>query len=194
MLEGWYGKIIGAFLGYLIGRGLLGAIIGFILGHQYDVATARRRRELGSGADGAAQITGDPNALRPYAVFQEALAQLVPAEYARVRLEGPDRPPAWTDLLGWLARDQRCRYTHHAHWRHPDAETGVAALSRKCAADQGLAAPAQDRLIQAAAALTAMAAPCFSPICSRQSRRERSALTPAPKEQPPRKLSGKRTA
>jgi hypothetical protein len=74
-------------------------------------------------------LLGDPNTLRPYAVFLEALSQLVPAEYARVRLEGPDRAPAWTDLLGWLARDQRCRYTHHAHWRHPDAESGVAALS-----------------------------------------------------------------
>src|ERR1700722_3385232 len=49
-------------------------------------------------------------------------------------------------------------------------------------------------VIDAAAALTALVRPCFSPICSRQSRRERSAQTPAPKEQPPRKLSGKRTA
>ena len=34
----------------------------------------------------------------------------------------------------------------------------------------------------------------FSYLCSRQSRRERPAKMPAPKEQPPRKLSGKRTA
>ena len=44
MLEGWYGKIIGAILGAIIGRGLLGAIIGLVLGHQFDVAGARNRR------------------------------------------------------------------------------------------------------------------------------------------------------
>jgi hypothetical protein len=80
-------------------------------------------------ADDWTALLGDNAALRPYAAFQEALADLVPADFARVRLEGPDRPPAWTDLLGWLARDQHCRYTHHAHWRHADAESGVAALS-----------------------------------------------------------------
>jgi DnaJ like chaperone protein len=69
MLEGWYGKLIGAILGYLIGRGLLGAIIGFILGHQYDVANARRRRELGGGTDGAAQVSRDRNEL-PRAFFE----------------------------------------------------------------------------------------------------------------------------
>src|SRR5215210_8533931 len=75
-------------------------------------------------------------------------------------------------------------------------------VSRKCTADQGLAAPAASgmsgagasevvsavqreitnfrkgrpaSLIDAAAALTALAWLCFPPICSRQSRRERSA-------------------
>src|SRR5204862_6520427 len=43
------------------------------------------------------RLLGDAAALRPYAAFQEALNHLVPAEFARVRLEGPDRPPSWTD-------------------------------------------------------------------------------------------------
>jgi DnaJ like chaperone protein len=46
MLEGWYGKIIGAIVGAIIGRGLLGAIIGLIIGHQFDLAS---RRQRGSG-------------------------------------------------------------------------------------------------------------------------------------------------
>ena len=49
MLAGWYGKIIGAILGYIIGRGLLGGIVGFVLGHQFDVAGQRLRRGTGSG-------------------------------------------------------------------------------------------------------------------------------------------------
>src|ERR1700761_6877523 len=64
--------------------------------------------------------------------------------------------------------------------------------------DQGFAAPAQQRVTtavdNAAAALTALGRPWFLAACSRMSRRERSASMPAPKEQPPRKLSGKRTA
>jgi DnaJ like chaperone protein len=49
MLEGWYGKIIGAILGAIIGRGLLGAIVGLIIGHQFDLA-ARRQRGPGQGS------------------------------------------------------------------------------------------------------------------------------------------------
>jgi DnaJ like chaperone protein len=41
MLQGWYGKIIGAILGFIVGRGFLGAIIGLVLGHQFDVAGTR---------------------------------------------------------------------------------------------------------------------------------------------------------
>ena len=40
---GWQGKIIGALLGLLVGRGLLGAIVGFVLGHFYDRAAASER-------------------------------------------------------------------------------------------------------------------------------------------------------
>ena len=37
MLDGWYGKLIGAIAGYLVGRGWLGALVGLVLGHQFDV-------------------------------------------------------------------------------------------------------------------------------------------------------------
>ncbi len=55
MLEGWYGKIIGAILGFIIGRGFLGAIVGMVLGHQFDIASKRGpsgRRRLGNGGGG----------------------------------------------------------------------------------------------------------------------------------------------
>jgi DnaJ like chaperone protein len=58
MLAGWYGKIIGAILGYLIGRGLLGAIVGLVLGHQFDVAAQRRSGGLKGPLGGGAARTG----------------------------------------------------------------------------------------------------------------------------------------
>ena len=42
---GWYGKVIGAVLGAIVGRSWLGAIIGLLIGHQFD-----RRRDSGAGA------------------------------------------------------------------------------------------------------------------------------------------------
>jgi DnaJ like chaperone protein len=60
MLEGWYGKIIGAILGYIVGRGLLGAIVGLVLGHQFDAAG--RRNRVGRSPDGGG--AGDPAELR----------------------------------------------------------------------------------------------------------------------------------
>lgn len=71
MLEGWYGKIIGAILGYIIGRGFLGAIIGLIVGHQFD--SAGRRGSLGRGAGRGSQ--DDPSALRR--TFFEATFQVM---------------------------------------------------------------------------------------------------------------------
>jgi len=38
----WYGKVIGALIGLLIGRGFAGAIIGAFIGHLFDVERAQR--------------------------------------------------------------------------------------------------------------------------------------------------------
>jgi DnaJ like chaperone protein len=73
MLEGWYGKIIGAILGYIIGRGFLGAIIGMVLGHQFDSAT--RRGALGRRGSGQGGVQGDAAALRR--AFFEATFQVM---------------------------------------------------------------------------------------------------------------------
>jgi DnaJ like chaperone protein len=44
---GWYGKLIGAVLGAIIGRGLFGAIVGFLIGHQFDRRSASAGRAGG---------------------------------------------------------------------------------------------------------------------------------------------------
>ena len=41
---GWYGKLIGLVLGAIIGRGLFGAIVGFLIGHQFDRRSGGARR------------------------------------------------------------------------------------------------------------------------------------------------------
>jgi DnaJ like chaperone protein len=72
MLEGWYGKIIGAVLGYIIGRGFLGAVIGLVLGHQFDSASRRGKSGRRTTSGGAHD---DPAALRR--TFFEATFQVM---------------------------------------------------------------------------------------------------------------------
>jgi DnaJ like chaperone protein len=66
MLDGWYGKLIGALAGYLVGRGWLGALVGLVLGHQFDVMTRRNRRAAGGdprARGGPGRATADPATL-----------------------------------------------------------------------------------------------------------------------------------
>jgi len=60
---GWYGKLIGALLGWIIGRGLFGAIVGLVIGHQFD----RRAQAVGPQTRGGA---GDFTRLFFRATFQ----------------------------------------------------------------------------------------------------------------------------
>lgn len=60
MLDGWYGKLIGAIAGYLVGRGPLGALVGLVLGHQFDVMRRRNRGATATAPGNAA----DPATLR----------------------------------------------------------------------------------------------------------------------------------
>jgi len=70
----WYGKLIGMALGAIIGRGLLGAIVGFVIGHLYDSrAGAGRRQRRGPAAPGSA----GPPAADLQATFFRATFQLM---------------------------------------------------------------------------------------------------------------------
>jgi hypothetical protein len=40
------------------------------------------------------------------------------------------RPIQWSDVLAWIARDQKCRYGEPLDWRHTDSESGTRALYR----------------------------------------------------------------
>jgi DnaJ like chaperone protein len=57
-LMGWYGKIIGAVLGAIVGRGMFGAIVGMLIGHQFDrrAASGQGRQPMAGAAARAADL------------------------------------------------------------------------------------------------------------------------------------------
>src|SRR6185437_15194209 len=73
-------------------------------------------------------LLADAATLRPFADFQSALDQLLPADCSSVRVARGRRHPAWTDLLGWLIRDQHCRYTSHNTWRFQEGDSDPDVL------------------------------------------------------------------
>jgi DnaJ like chaperone protein len=71
---GWQGKLIGTVLGAIIGRGLLGAIVGFVIGHLYDSA---RARDTGARDTGARRVGARPPPGSPAADLQDAFFRAV---------------------------------------------------------------------------------------------------------------------
>lgn len=73
-------------------------------------------------------LLGDTSALCSYDEFKQAVHDATVARLPEVALPHEGRPLAWTDLLGWLARDQRCRFRHHNEWREPEMDSGPPSL------------------------------------------------------------------
>lgn len=87
----------------------------------------------GKSAD-LASVRSDQAERERYAVFRDRLESLVAADFADFELphiERQDRRALWTDYMGWLVRDQHCRYRHAAEWRDPDIDAGVASLHKE---------------------------------------------------------------
>jgi hypothetical protein len=89
---------------------------------------ARPRDSFCLPTDNWQDLLADSTGLRPFAEFEAALARLLPAEFARVRVARGRRQPTWTDLLGWLIRDQHCRYTSHNTWRFQEDDSDPDVL------------------------------------------------------------------
>lgn len=79
-------------------------------------------------SDNWQDLLADAATLHPFADFQSALDQLLPTDCFSVRVARGRRQPAWTDLLGWLIRDQHCRYTSHNTWRFQADESDPDVL------------------------------------------------------------------
>lgn len=66
----------------------------------------------------------------PLSIFLEAVSTAVMGQLPAWKLPKENRPPRWLDVLGWLARDQECRFQHPNEWRSPDAHSGTGRLDR----------------------------------------------------------------
>lgn len=66
----------------------------------------------------------------PFTSFLSAVETAVIGPMPDSQLPGEGRHPRWLDVLGWLARDQECRFQHPSEWRAPDARSGTGRLDR----------------------------------------------------------------
>lgn len=73
-------------------------------------------------------LLGEASSLRPFTEFEAALEKLAPPTFSNVRVARGRRQPKWTDLLGWLIRDQHCRYTSHNTWRFQEDDSDPDVL------------------------------------------------------------------
>jgi hypothetical protein len=63
-----------------------------------------------------------------YTAFVQQVADTVLASVSSPLLTSARRPIEWFDVLAWIARDQKCRYSHPLVWRHAEADSGTPAL------------------------------------------------------------------
>jgi hypothetical protein len=66
----------------------------------------------------------------PYDAFITALSAAVASNWPALQLPDAKRSARWTDVLGWLARDQECNFTHYNVWRSKDAHSDSREHSR----------------------------------------------------------------
>ncbi len=63
-----------------------------------------------------------------FSVFVQRVSDAVLEQVSAPLLTSERRPIQWLDVLAWIARDQKCRYSHPLVWRHADADSGTPAL------------------------------------------------------------------
>jgi len=108
---GWYGKLIGAVLGAIIGRGLFGAIVGLLIGHQFD------RRSSGTPT----RVASDPRSLSVAffrATFQ-AMGHVAKAD-GRVTEQEIDAARDAMRRFSLNERDMRLAMDLYTEGKHPD--------------------------------------------------------------------------
>jgi hypothetical protein len=66
----------------------------------------------------------------PFDAFVTAFSEAVVGDWPSLQLPDAKRSARWTDVLGWLARDQECNFTHHNVWRSKDAHSDSREHSR----------------------------------------------------------------
>ena len=108
---GWYGKLIGAVLGAIIGRGLFGASVGLLIGHQFD------RRSSSTPT----RVANDPRSLSVAffrATFQ-AMGHVAKAD-GRVTQQEIDAAREAMRRFSLNERDMRLAMDLYTEGKHPD--------------------------------------------------------------------------
>lgn len=72
-------------------------------------------------------LTGPDGAIS-FADYLAVLEQTTTTPFMDVILPHQNRQASWLDLLGWLSRDQECRFRHQSEWRDPTSESRTAQL------------------------------------------------------------------
>lgn len=75
-------------------------------------------------------LIASPEARQPYDDFAAALSDAVIGHRPQLQLPDAKRAARWQDMLGWLARDQECNFTHYNVWRSKDAHSDSREHSR----------------------------------------------------------------
>lgn len=78
--------------------------------------------------NGWESLLGDPAEFSDYDDFSRAVEAATVESTSSVELPHIGRTIQWTDILGWLARDQHCRFRHHNDWREPEMDAGPPSL------------------------------------------------------------------
>jgi len=81
-------------------------------------------------ADALSTLMDEANR-KKYRDFLNAIHDATKHCYEGIDLSVAGRQAKWTDLLGWLSRDQDCHFAHHAHWRTTESEAGPRVLTRE---------------------------------------------------------------
>lgn len=63
-----------------------------------------------------------------FPAFVQRVGDAVLERVSSPLLTNERRPIRWLDVLAWIARDQKCRYSHPLVWRHSEADSGTPAL------------------------------------------------------------------
>jgi hypothetical protein len=71
------------------------------------------------------------DARQKYRNFLDAIDEATKHCYEDIDLPVAERKAKWTDLLGWLSRDQDCHFAHHADWRITESQAGPRVLTRE---------------------------------------------------------------
>lgn len=135
--KGWAGKLIGGLLGLLISKGsVLGAIIGVLVGHQFDKGFAGVKERSGGGAGGFGSFSRVSSAQRRKVFFETvflAMGHLAKAD-GRVSAQEVQAARNYMHAIRLSPEDVHAAIGHFTRGKNPDfpIDQQIASLYEIC--------------------------------------------------------------